>query len=637
MVKSKQQRRKIADPEKVAAHSVRAQNGPKTKPTKPVVPDWAIYCLLGFAVLSVYSSVRRYPFINYDDDTYITSNPHVQAGLSWATIRWSMTTMEAANWHPLTWLSHALDCELFGMNAGWHHLTNVLIHLANVILLFVLLRKATGAPGRSLVVAGLFGLHPFNVGSVAWIAERKNVLSTLFLLLTLGAYGWYARKPELKRYLLIIVLFALGLTVKPMMVTLPFALLLLDCWPLQRLAGWSQLSEPSPVPRVSAPRLVVEKLPLLALSVASSLMTLTAQKVEVQVAAISYTARVANAIYSYILYIWKTCWPAGFSIYYPHPFTNPSVPPGPGVWSIVALGMLLLIVATVAAWWQRRSRPYLLTGWLWYLGTLVPVIGFVQVGSQGMADRYAYVPLLGIFVIIAWGGNEFAARLGLNLAWRQRLAAAVLLALAILSFHEVEYWKTSLDLWTHARAVTENNYYADLHIGDLLAAQGKSEALESYREAVHIAPWYVEGQFALAMSLQYHGLLQEAAEHYELFVGRSGDPQELSFAYINLSMIFGELAEFDRVHDAFQRALRSDPQVVTDMIESVTQATRTNPSDGASFCLGLLLEQSGQLSAARDAYTQALDLNPQQREAQRGLARLDASGAQSRTTDRPGS
>jgi protein O-mannosyl-transferase len=596
---------------------------------------WVMCSLLGLAVLTVYSPVHNYPFINYDDTAYVSRNPHVQAGLNWATIRWSLTTMEATNWHPLTWLSHALDCELFGLGAGWHHLTNVLIHLATTILLFLLLVRATGTLGRSFVVAGLFGLHPFNVGTVAWIAERKNVLSTLFLLLTLGAYAWYARKPEAKRYLLVIVLFALGLMAKPMMVTLPFALLLLDYWPLRRVAGWSQESKRFPVRELPLSRLISEKLLLLALSLGSSLLTLTAQHEEVQVAAIAYSSRAANAIYSYVLYVWKTLWPQAFSVYYPHPFTNPSIPPGSTVWLTVAAGALLLIAMTFVAWRQRRRRPYLMMGWLWYLGTLVPVIGIVQVGSQGMADRYAYVPLLGIFVIIAWGENELAERLGLTLPWRQSLAAAALLVLAILSFREVGYWKASLDLWLHARAVTTNNYYADVEIGDLLAAERKPEALQFYREAVQFAPWNSETQFPLAVCLQDHRMLQEAADHYAAFIRRSGDRQEVAFAYVNLSIIFGELGDFDRAHTAFDRARRTDPQVVTDMIGSLREAAKAASSDETYFCLGLLLEQSGQFPAARDAYMQALRLNPRQREAQQGLTRLDAGGVQKSKADSP--
>lgn len=614
--KSKLQRRKVA-----------AGSGTNTyQPEKALRQLWVMCALLGLAVLAVYGPVRNYPFINYDDDTYVTNNPHVQAGLSWATIRWSVTTMDATNWHPLTWLSHALDCQLFGLDAGWHHLSNVMMHGMSVVLLFLLLVKVTGAQWRSLLVAGLFGLHPFNVGTVAWIAERKNVLSTLLLLLTLGAYGWYAQKPDVRRYVLVVLLFALGLTAKPMMVTLPFALLLLDYWPFRRVAEFSDPSKHFPTPKVSIAKLILEKLPLLALSVASSLLTLTAQKEEVQVAAIPKIARFVNAIYAYGLYVWKTFWPAGFSIYYPHPFTNPAIPLTRGLWGTVAVSAVFLIAVTMAVWWQRKRRPYLIVGWLWYLGTLVPVIGIVQVGSQGMADRYAYVPLLGLFVCIAWGGNEIVERLGLTPARRHWLAAAVLIVLATLSFHEVGYWNTSLDLWLHARAVTTGNYYADVQIGDLLAAEQKPEALQYYREAVQFAPWNTETQFPLAVSLQDHGLLQEAAEHYGAFVRRSSDQREVAFAYLNLSVIYGQLGDFDRIHAAFERAQRSDPQVVADMIANVNQAANAAPSDGAYFCLGLLLEQSGQLRAARDAYLEALKLNPNQVEAKRALTRLDSAG-----------
>ena len=622
MGKSKHKRRKIAGDS--AVDGSRLAHAPRQV--------WIMCVLLGIAVLAVYSPVRDYPFINYDDTAYVSRNLQVQQGLSWATIAWSVTTMEATNWHPLTWLSHALDCELFGLDAGWHHLTNVLIHVGSVLLLFLLLLKVTGAPGRNFVVAGLFGLHPFNVSSVAWIAERKNVLSTLFLLLTLGAYGWYARKPELKRYLLAILLFAMGLAAKPMMVTLPFALLLLDYWPLRRVAGWSEPAEQFPVEQVPTARLLIEKLPFLALSLGSSMLTLIAQREEVQaqVTAIPYGARVANAIYSYLVYVWKSFWPSGFSVYYPHPFTNPAFPPGTTVWSTVAAGTLFLIAVTLVAWWQRRDRPYLITGWLWYLGTLVPVIGIVQVGTQGMADRYAYVPLLGIFVIIAWGGNEITERFGLTLAWRKGLAAAVLAVLAILSFREVGYWKTSLDLWMHARAVTTNNYYAADQVGDLLAADQKPEALQYYQEAVQIAPLDPGTNTPLAEYYQDHGLLQEAIQRYQVVVQKSIDRHQVAFAYGNLCVIFGQLGDFDRAHLAFERALQKDPKAVQDMTGNLSQVVRVYPSDSAYFSLGLLLQESGQLPAARDAYKQALTLNPNQVQAQRALMRLGASAGSSR-------
>lgn len=596
--------------------------------------SWAIGILLGIAVLAVYSPASHYPFINYDDTTYVSRNLHVQDGLSWRTIRWSITTMEAANWHPLTWLSHALDCQLFGLDPGWHHLTNVLIHLASVVLLFVLLLKATGARGRSAVVAGLFALHPFNVGTVAWIAERKNVLSTLLALLTLGAYGWYTRKPQLKRYLLVMALFALGLTAKPMMVTLPFALLLIDYWPLQRVAGWSAESTQLPATQISIGRLIIEKLPLLVLSVASSFLTLIAQREEVQaqVTAFPYSTRMANAAYSYALYVWKTFWPARFSVYYPHPFTNSAIPPEPGLWKATAAAALFLIAVTLMVWWQRRSRPYLITGWLWYLGTLVPVIGIVQVGTQGMADRYAYVPLLGIFLIIAWGGDETAERLGLRVAWKQGFAATILIVLATLSFREVGYWRASLDLWMHARAVTTNNYYAADQVGDLLAADQQPEAQQYYEEAVRLAPLDPGTNAPLAEYYQDHGMLREAIQRYQLVIQKSSDRHQLAFAYVNVSVIFGQLGDFDRAHIAYERALQNDPKAVEDTIANLSKIVSLYPSDGAYFSLGLLLEESGQLPAAYNAYLQALKINPGQKLAQLALARLERIAESSKIT-----
>src|SRR5271165_2483087 len=607
MGKSKHKRRKIAGDS--AVDGSRLAHAPRQV--------WIMCVLLGIAVLAVYSPVRDYPFINYDDTAYVSRNLQVQQGLSWATIAWSVTTMEATNWHPLTWLSHALDCELFGLDAGWHHLTNVLIHVGSVLLLFLLLLKVTGAPGRSFVVAGLFGLHPFNVSSVAWIAERKNVLSTLFLLLTLGAYGWYARKPELKRYLLAILLFAMGLAAKPMMVTLPFALLLLDYWPLRRVAGWSEPAEQFPVEQVPTARLLIEKLPFLALSLGSSMLTLIAQREEVQaqVTAIPYGARVANAIYSYLVYVWKSFWPSGFSVYYPHPFTNPAFPPGTTVWSTVAAGTLFLIAVTLVAWWQRRDRPYVITGWLWYLGTLVPVIGIVQVGTQGMADRYAYVPLLGIFVIIAWGGNEITERFGLTLAWRKGLAAAVLAVLAILSFREVGYWKTSLDLWMHARAVTTNNYYAADHLGLILQQTGRPGSVGYFQEAVRIAPWDPVSRYAVAMNLEDQGLHQDAIREYEAVIRQPMTDRFLALAEANVGIIYGELGDYSKSDEHLQQSLQADPSAIDSLIRDFTQSISQRPMDATYVQLGILLAQLGRIDEARFALEQVLSRNPGAREA----------------------
>jgi hypothetical protein len=590
---------------------------------------------LAIVVLVVYSPVRDYPFVNYDDNTYVTDNPHVQSGLSWSTIGWALTATEADNWHPLTWLSHALDCELFGLDAGWHHITSVLLHLLNVLLLFLLLMKVTGAAGRSFLVAGLFALHPFNVDSVAWIAERKNVLSTLFLLLTLAAYSWYARKSGVRRYVLVAALFALGLAAKPMLVTLPFALLLLDYWPLRRVAGWSEGTKQYPVEQVSPSQLLLEKLPLLALSLASVIVTLLAQSEAVEPpTVIPYGARFANAISSYVLYLWKTFWPSWFAVFYPHQFAQDlGVPLEPGAWVLVLVSLLLLIAASLLVWWQRRTRPYLVTGWLWYLGTLVPVIGIIQVGEQGMADRYAYVPLIGIFVIVVFGGAEIVQRLGLPVAGRQALAAAILAILAFLTFRQVGYWKTSLDLWTHTLEVTKNNYFADDQVGDLLVTDDRpEEAWPYYQAAAKIAPRDIATRMAIAGYAQDHDLWSEAVQNYTAAVHTEHPDRhrhQIAFAYVNLCILYGESEDRARSHEAFEQAWRTDSEAVETTIQNLSQLVAVRPSDQAYLGLGLLLEQAGQIAKARDAYMRALRLNPDQPQAQKALAFLQGESGQS--------
>src|SRR5579863_1250870 len=354
-----------------------------------------VVCLcLAVATFVVYSRATRNPFLHVDDQNYVTGNPHVQAGLAWQTFTWALTATDAENWHPLTWLSHALDCQLFGLNPAGHHATNILLHALNATLLFLLLLRATGAQGRSLLVAALFALHPINVESVAWIAERKNVLSTLFFLLTLAAYGWYARKPELKRYLTVVALFALGLAAKPMVITLPFVLLLLDYWPLERIRGWdaqslSKLTDRKHrqkkraeavvsnkvfrAPQFSFSRLVLEKLPLLALCAGSAAITIVAQRTHAiqSLGIYPFAGRLENALYAYACYVWKTFWPTRLAFLYPYPRD------GRPVW-LLASAVLSLLAVSVLVWKLRRTRPYLVTGWLWYLGTLVPVIGVVQ-------------------------------------------------------------------------------------------------------------------------------------------------------------------------------------------------------------------------------------------------------------------
>lgn len=434
----------------------------------------ALGLLLVAATLVLYSPVRDHDFLTYDDYQYVVYNAHVNAGLKWQTVQWALTSMEEANWHPLTWLSHALDSQLFGLNAGCHHLTNVAIHALNVLLLFLLLKQATGAVGRSFFVAALFAWHPFNVGSVAWVAERKNVLSTLFFLLTLGAYGWYARKPEIRRFILVVVFFIMALASKPMAVTLPFVLLLLDYWPLQRIKGWTEMSPRFSIPQQSIPRLALEKGPLFLLSAASSVITIWAQKrggaVE-SLQAFPFTTRLAIAVHSYASYIWKTFWPAGFALYYPHAGT--SVP----LWKL-AVAMTFLCAISFLAWTQRTTKPYIVVGWLWFLGTLLPVIGIVQVGDQEMADRYAYLPLIGLFILITWGLADWLDLRRVGAAPRWACAAIALVSLSFVSYRELGFWRDSSSIWTHALQSTGGNLKVEKQLGSSLLVLGRSsEAL----------------------------------------------------------------------------------------------------------------------------------------------------------------
>ncbi len=417
--------------------------------------------LLAAATVALYIPVIGYPFVVLDDTDYVTSNLHVHGGLSWSTIKWAFTAFTAANWHPLTWLSHAFDYQLFALNPAGHHLDSVLIHALNVVLLFLVLQWLTGRVGSSLMVAALFAWHPINVESVAWVAERKNVLSTFFFLAAIGAYGWYAQKPHWRRYLLVVALFALGLMAKPMVITLPFVLLLLDYWPL----GRTPASPPSMVraPQLPVSKLLLEKMPLLAMSAASAFVTMKAQRGGYAVRTLyqfSVAARIENAIVSYALYLWKMLWPARLAIAYPHAAA------GLPAWQWVLSGLVLSCITALVIIF--RCHRYLPVGWLWFLGMLVPVIGLVQVGDAAMADRYAYLPLIGIFVIIAWGLGDWLRVQNVPRTWRVVPAVGVLIALSLVTHRQMSYWGNEYDLWTHSLAVTDENIFAHDALGAAL-------------------------------------------------------------------------------------------------------------------------------------------------------------------------
>jgi protein O-mannosyl-transferase len=577
-----------------------------------------IWCLLlGVATFAIYSPVIAHPFINYDDRDYVTENQHVQAGLSMQTIAWAFTSTDQANWHPLTWLSHEMDCEIYGLNPHGHHLTSVLIHTANVLLLFLLLQWATGATGASAMVAALFAFHPFNVESVAWIAERKNLLSTFFFLLALAAYGWYARQPSLRRYAALAGLFALGLAAKPMVITLPFVLLLLDYWPLARIKGWATRSSAFPMPQVPWTRLLLEKVPLLALSAASAAITVFAQRSGNAFESLGHIPlhlRLENAIYAYAKYVVKIFWPINMALIYPHPLDKLT-------FFQVGLSAIFLIVVSLLVWQSRKQRPYALTGWLWFLGTLVPVIGLVQVGPQGMADRYAYIPAIGIFVLLVWGFNDWASSTPSISGWLKPIAVVVLAFLAILTFRQIGYWRSSEELWTHTLQVTEDNFMADDMLGSVLVQERRPEALQYFEAAARIAPWDPDSHQAVGAALQDRGDLQGAIREYQVVL-HAKDPKILAYTYANLGVIYRELGNSAAAHLSSEQALRSDPVVVHQMIQQLSGMVEARPAAPGYLRLGLLLEGAGEAAQARSAYERALELDPGFAPARRALQSL---------------
>ncbi len=447
-------------------------------------------------VVATYGRVGGHAFVDFDDSEYVYENPQVQAGLTLSGAAWALTTTHAANWHPLTWLSHMADVQMFGLEAGWHHWMNVLIHALNTVLLFLVLKRMTGAVWQCAFVAALFGVHPLRVESVAWVAERKDVLSTFFWLLTMHMYAGYVQRPGAWRYLGVMLSFVLGLLSKPMLVTLPFILLLMDYWPMGRLgSGDPSVAASLSVARKRLPRLVLEKTPLLVLAAGSSIVTYVAQATKAATATLEqfpFGERVSNALVSYVLYLVKTVWPASLAVFYPHPSSIGAHIP---VWQPLAAAAALVEV-TLLALVYGRIRPYLAVGWFWYLGTLVPVIGIVQVGSQAMADRYTYVPLIGIFIAVAWGVPKLFGR------WRYRqpalaaLGGAAILVFSLTAWDQTAHWRDNTTLYTHAIAVTKRNWLAWNNLGNhYLTRGGLRQAMASFQEALRIKPDYADAWY----------------------------------------------------------------------------------------------------------------------------------------------
>jgi tetratricopeptide (TPR) repeat protein len=553
---------------------------------------------LAVLTLLVYCPSFNYPFVNIDDPDYAFQNPHVQAGLTADGTRWAFTTFDCGNWHPLTWLSLQLDCEVYGgLKPGGFHLTNVLLHAANTLLLFLVLGRMTGLLWRSAVVAALFALHPLHVESVAWVAERKDVLSTLFWMLTLAAYVHYVRRPGVCRYLLVVMALGLGLMAKPMLVTLPFVLLLLDYWPLRRVAGSSphkpdaparDAANSSPARRACRPgSLLLEKLPLLALVAASCGVTFLAQSRAEAVApleAFPLAVRVGNALLAYVTYLGKMLWPAHLAVYYPHSGADVSV--------VGALGAgVLLVVITALVLGPGRRRPYLAVGWLWYVGTLVPVIGLVQVGGQALADRYTYVPLIGIFLLLTWGAADLAAAWRVPRPYLIAAAAAVLSACVALSWVQVGYWKSSLDLWAHAAAVTEDSGLAHLNLGACYYERHMlTDAKREFERAAALGPGRAGPHAKLGTVLADLDLWEQAAAEYRRAVELE---PEIAWLHFNLGRALVELGRPEEALPEFHKASDLDPE-----------------SASSHHNLGSALRDLGRLEEAEAEYRRAIELDP---------------------------
>src|SRR6266581_2632252 len=489
-------------------HRVTAQSIGQPKIDRPWLTV-GICIFLAALTWVIFGQTLHHDFINYDDPRYVYENTKITSGLSIAGIGWAFTHIHSENWHPLTTISHMLDCQLYGLRAGGHHFTNVLLHTISVVLLFLALRQMTGALWRSAFVAAVFAIHPLHVESVAWVAERKDVLSGVFFMLTLLAYAHYVRAPSVGRYLAVAVLSAFGLMSKPMLVTLPFVLLLLDYWPLGRIRGHkSDVSG-----HENLVMLVVEKIPLVGLSAVSSVVTFLAQR-----GAIGWTeqlpvlARINNAVVTYVVYMWQMLWPANLAVFYPHPENR--LP----TWEII-LALAILIATTAAAFVLRKKGPYLVTGWLWYLGMLVPVIGLVQVGWQGHADRYTYLPQIGLYIAGTWAVADLTA------SWhRQRivLGAAAVLIIGLLSWRawvQASYWRDSETLFTRALAVTRNNDVAENNLGIIFLQKGQlDEAISRLQAAIDLRPENGPAHNNLAKALLQKGRLAEAMVHYRKFL-----------------------------------------------------------------------------------------------------------------------
>jgi tetratricopeptide (TPR) repeat protein len=685
------------------------RTGAADKALTRVPAFWIVAILAGLTAIS-YSPIVKAQFINYDDNEYVTANPLVLRGLSWEGVRWAFTTTHASNWHPVAWLSHMVDVELFGKGPMGPHLMSLLLHTANTVLLFLLLRRITGAQWRSALVAGLFALHPLLVESVAWVAERKDVLSGLFGFLTLIAYARYSEskvqgprsegtsgvegceevKSEGRRakeirtpnsevepgvvcgsrprvwYGLALVLFMLGLMSKPMLVTLPFVMLVLDYWPLGRVSGRTQIG-----------RLVAEKIPFFLMSVVGSYITTRAQKLAIQpLEHLPLAERVANALMAYARYLGKTVWPADLALPYLHPGHWPAMH--------VAAAAMLLIFLSVVAVLGARNRPYLLTGWCWFLGTLIPVIGLVQVGTQSMADRYTYLPLIGLFIASVWGLGELCVRARIPKVVMALAGTGALICGSALTFQQATFWKDSERLFKHAAEATTDNYIAVANVGGalfeagrldeamefyrrsyqmnplyaeavnsigaVLAARGSDEAIQWFKQALQIQPAHPQALFNLGNAMAKQGHTLEAVDYFQAALRVRPDNYE---ARNNLANALIKLHRLDEAIEQYKSALYYQPEAalihknlgealagkgqLDEAIGEYRQALRYTNDAAAHYSLGLTLAVQTKWAQAIEQYGETLRLSPWNAEAHYNLGyalrikgRLEEAAAQFR-------
>lgn len=574
---------------------------------------FALLCLvlvLGTAIL--YWPIIHHPFINFDDLQYVVENPHVNTGLSVTNFVWAFTTSEQANWHPLTWLSHQMDCTLFGVNPGAVHFVNLLYHVANTLLLFIFLRSATGAIWRSAFVAALFAWHPLHVESVAWVAERKDVLSTFFWLLTLLAWLRYARSagggtgaspshsvPQaIFYYIAALLLCACGLMSKPMVVTLPCVLLLMELWPLNRIAGFQTEIPNAEIPRcppVSVGRIILEKLPFFALVIAGSVVTFLVQSGGGAVSGLAVRERLANAVLAYARYTAKIFWPTDLAIVYPHPKHWPLL--------LALAAVAVLLVWTFLCVYNWRKRPFLAVGWFWFLGTLVPTIGVIQVGAQAMADRYTYIPSIGLFVAVTWGVAEYFSARESGKFMLPFLAGSSLFGCIGATSLQINFWRDSITLFRHALEVTTDNYVAANCLGKAYEQAGDStHALILYRASVETEPRYPYSQFNLAMALLDIGQTDEALQHLQVAAALEPRDAEIQF---DLGIYFAQHYSWTNAVNCFSNSLAVRPNFAP-----------------AQFGLGGALANLGRAAEAAPHFREALRLDPKLLQAKTNLDRL---------------